>query len=96
MSCATDPIMDSFPKLYCIKADSIGPPSHYLGADVALQVSDADIECWAMSSNAYHNALCSHKVRECVASGWLRVSLRFCRLLLVICSSLVSSIEDGD
>ena len=50
--------MDSFSKLYRLKADSIGPPSRYLGADIGIQDSDAGVECWAMSSDLYvRNAL---------------------------------------
>ena len=53
ISCDTAPIMDSFSKLYRLKADSIGPPSQYLGADIGVQDSAAGVECWAMSSDSY-------------------------------------------
>mmetsp|Transcript_12118 Transcript_12118/g.18290 ORF Transcript_12118/g.18290 Transcript_12118/m.18290 type:complete len:91 (-) Transcript_12118:80-352(-) len=50
--------MDEFSKLYRLKLASIGPPSHYLGADIGVQYSEAGVKCWAMSSDSYvRNAL---------------------------------------
>ena len=53
ISHATDPIMKAFANIYRLKADSIGPPERYLGADIGKQVAESGVEAWAMSCDSY-------------------------------------------
>ncbi len=49
----TKPVMDKFAKIYRLKADSVGPPERYLGADVEKTTDASGVEAWAMSPDSY-------------------------------------------
>jgi len=51
-------IMNEFAELYCLKEGSVGPPSHYLGADIAKTHTATGVLCWAMGSHSdFTNAI---------------------------------------
>eukprot|EP00957_Ditylum_brightwellii_P139770 10651116-Ditylum_brightwellii.AAC.1 len=39
------------PNDFRLKEDSLGPPSHYLGAAIKVHADRDGVECWAMSSD---------------------------------------------
>ena len=66
----TSSIMLEFSNLYRLKEGSVGPPSRYLGADIAKTYTPSGVPCWAMGSHSYFN----NAIR--IVNGYVRDSGR--------------------
>ena len=54
ISHATAPIMKDLATWYQLKEGSIGSPTRYLGANIGTMENLDGKDCWAMSSDSYH------------------------------------------
>jgi len=52
--------MDQIKELYCLKDESVGPPSRYLGANVGKFQLRSGLECWsALAQDYVKSAVCN-------------------------------------
>jgi len=45
--------MNEIKELYQLKDDSVGPPNHYLGANIGKFQLSSGLECWSASARDY-------------------------------------------
>jgi hypothetical protein len=56
----TKPTMKTLARIYELKADSVGPPDRYLGANVGKYQLEDGSEAWFMSAHDYVKSACSN------------------------------------